>query len=139
MREMLRADRRSRISSATMIRAAATAAQTLVAGGRGRRARWARRPGSRRSSPEVDGFEAEIAALGEIVRELGSPFPVVLVSPASDLKCTLPGSPWPPCPPAVELYRAARRAFPDARVGGGMFSYFTELNRKRPPLESLTS
>jgi hypothetical protein len=86
---------------------------------------------------EVDGFEPELAALGEIVASLGSPFPVVLVSPASDLKCTLPGSPWPPCPPAVALYRAARRAFPAARLGGGMFSYFTELNRKRPPLAEL--
>jgi hypothetical protein len=86
---------------------------------------------------EVDEFEAEIAALGEVVRSLGSPFPVVLVSPASDLKCTLPGSPWPPCPPAVELYRAVRRAFSGARLGGGMFSYFTELNRKRPPLAEL--
>jgi hypothetical protein len=85
----------------------------------------------------VDGFEAEIAALGQTVAALGSPFPVVLVSPASDLKCTLPGSPWPPCPPAVALYRATRRAFPGASVGGGMFSYFTELNRKRPPLAEL--
>ncbi|HEY1944947.1 MAG TPA: hypothetical protein VGH40_22765 [Roseiarcus sp.] len=86
---------------------------------------------------EVEGFEAELAALGEVVARLGSPFPVVLVSPASDLKCTLPGSPWPPCPPAVALYRAARRAFPQAKLGGGMFSYFTELNRKRPPIAEL--
>ncbi len=86
---------------------------------------------------EVEGFEAEIAALGRIAAELGSPFPVVLVSPAPDLKCTLPGSVWPPCPPATELYRAARRAFPRAQIGGGMFSYFTELNRKRPPLAEL--
>ena len=86
---------------------------------------------------EVDEFEREIESLGQIVRELGISFPVVMASPAPDLKCTLPGSPWPPCPPAVELYSAVRRAFPDARAGGGMFSYFTELNRKRPPLESL--
>ncbi len=85
----------------------------------------------------VEGFEAEIAALGETVATLGSPFPVVFVSPAPDLKCTLPGSPWPPSPPAVELYRATRRAFPGVLVGGGMFSYFTELNRKRPPLAEL--
>jgi hypothetical protein len=86
---------------------------------------------------EVDGFQEEMAALGETVRALGSPFPVVLVAPASDLKCTLPGSPWPPCPPADELFRAARAAFPGARLGGGMFSYFTELNRKRPPVDLL--
>src|SRR3546814_1455693 len=29
---------------------------------------------------------------------------------------------------------AARRAFPGIALGGGMFSYFTELNRKRPPV-----
>jgi D-apionolactonase len=86
---------------------------------------------------EVDGFEEEIAALGETVTAMGSPFATVLVSPASDLKCTLPGSKWPPCPPADELYRATRKAFPDARLGGGMFSYFTELNRKRPPVDLL--
>ncbi|MFC7396885.1 hypothetical protein ACFQU1_06730 [Chelatococcus sp. GCM10030263] len=86
---------------------------------------------------EVDGFQEKMAALGDVVRALGSPFPVVLVSPAPDLKCTLPGSPWPPCPPADELFRAARAAFPMARLGGGMFSYFTELNRKRPPSDLL--
>jgi hypothetical protein len=85
----------------------------------------------------VEGFEAEIAELGEMARSLGSPFRTVMVSPASDLKCTLPGSVWPPCPPAVELFKLARRAFPQARLGGGMFSYFTELNRKRPPTELL--
>jgi D-apionolactonase len=85
----------------------------------------------------VKGFEAEIAELGRIVQEIGSPFSTVLVSPAPDLKCTLPGSPWPPCPPLADLYRAARRAFPSARLGGGMFSFFTELNRKRPPVELL--
>ena len=85
----------------------------------------------------VDGFEAEIAALGQTAAALGSPFPVVLVSPASDLKCTLPGSPWPPCPPAAALYRARGAPFLAPAVGGGMFSYFTELNRKRPPLPEL--
>ncbi|WP_158814641.1 hypothetical protein [Methylocapsa sp. S129] len=86
---------------------------------------------------EVGDFAQELAALGKTVGELGSPFPVVLVSPASDMKCTLPGSDWPPCPPADQLYRAARLAFPHAKLGGGMFSYFTELNRKRPPLDDL--
>ena len=31
------------------------------------------------------------------------------------------------------LYDAARQAFPGVLIGGGMLSYFTELNRKRPP------
>lgn len=86
---------------------------------------------------DVDGFEAEIEALGKMVAEIGSPFEVVLISPAPDLKCTLPGSIWPPAPSPSAFFGAARRAFPDARIGGGMFSYFTELNRKRPPLQQL--
>jgi hypothetical protein len=85
----------------------------------------------------VDGYEEEVADLGKLVADLGSPFTTVLVSPAPDLKCTLPGSVWPPCPPLEGLYEAARAAFPHARLGGGMFSYFTELNRKRPPAERL--
>jgi len=83
----------------------------------------------------VDGFREEIAALGRTVASLGSPFPVVLVSPAPDLKCTLPGSPWPPAPPPRKFFAAARAAFPKARLGGGMFSLFTEMNRKRPPVD----
>jgi D-apionolactonase len=82
---------------------------------------------------EVDGFAEEIHQLGALARSLGAPFRTVLISPASDLKSTLPGTVWPPCPPAAALYRTARAAFPDARLGGGMFSFFTELNRKRPP------
>jgi len=85
----------------------------------------------------LDGFEQEIAELGRTVQALGSPFSTILVSPAPDLKCTLPGSPWPPCPPLADVYRAARQAFPGTRLGGGMFSFFTELNRKRPPVEFL--
>ena len=83
------------------------------------------------------GAAEEVAALGALARDLGDPFAVVLVSPAPDLKCTLPGSVWPDAPDAAALYDAARAAFPKARIGGGMFSYFTELNRKRPPADKL--
>jgi D-apionolactonase len=85
----------------------------------------------------IEDYEAEIAALAEAAHALGDPFPVVLLSPAPDLKCVLPGSPWPPCPPARAFFQSARRHFPKARLGGGMFSFFTELNRKRPPLDCL--
>lgn len=88
-------------------------------------------------STDNAGAEAEIAALGRMVQPLGQPFDTVLVSPAPDLKCTLPGSEWPATPDPAVIYDAARRAFPGARIGGGMFSYFTELNRKRPPVEKL--
>jgi hypothetical protein len=85
----------------------------------------------------VDDFEAEVAALGAVAAELGAPFAAVLLSPAADLKCTLPGSPWPPAPPARALFEATRRAFPGVRLGGGMFSFFTEMNRKPPPADVL--
>jgi hypothetical protein len=85
----------------------------------------------------LDYFEQEVRDLGQVVQDLGAPFTTVLVSPAADLKCTLPGSPWPSCPPLKDLYEAARQAFPGVRLGGGMFSFFTELNRKRPPAEFL--
>ena len=83
------------------------------------------------------GAAAEVSALGALAKAVNRPFKTILLSPAPDLKCTLPGSVWPPAPDAATLYAAARTAFPGARIGGGMFSYFTELNRKRPPLGTL--
>jgi len=85
----------------------------------------------------LEDFEQELTELGQTHARLDTPFKVILVSPAVDLKATLPGSPWPPVPPLSDLYRAARRAFPGVRLGGGMFSYFTELNRKRPPVDDI--
>lgn len=73
----------------------------------------------------------DIAAIRDAAA--GVAFARVAVSPACDLKCTLPGSTFPPAPGWAELIQAARDAFPGTSVGGGMFSYFTELNRKRPP------
>ncbi len=84
-----------------------------------------------------DAAHEEILALGRIVADLDDPFATVLVSPAPDLKCTLPGSVWPNAPEPKALYRRTRDAFPLARIGGGMFSYFTELNRKPPPADTL--
>jgi hypothetical protein len=37
----------------------------------------------------------------------------------------------------ADLYDAARELFPGARIGGGTFAHFTELNRKRPPAGAL--
>ncbi|ANP89195.1 hypothetical protein [Rhizobium leguminosarum] len=57
----------------------------------------------------------------------------IMISPSVDRQSTPPGSKWPDCPPLDEVYTAARAAFPGIRIGGGMLSYFTELNRKRVP------
>ncbi|MDG2405345.1 MAG: hypothetical protein P8M25_10445, partial [Paracoccaceae bacterium] len=61
----------------------------------------------------------------------------VLVCPSVDRQSTPPGSDWPPCPPLEQLHAAAANAFPDMIRGGGMVSFFPELNRKRPPVEAL--
>lgn len=82
---------------------------------------------------KVEGYEREIAGLAKQVKQLKSPFKAVFLSPASDMKSTQPTGPWPPCPPLADIYKLARRLFPGSRIGGGMMSYFTEINRKRPP------
>ncbi|ETW99628.1 MAG: hypothetical protein ETSY2_40515, partial [Candidatus Entotheonella gemina] len=61
----------------------------------------------------------------------------VLACPAAYLKSYQPQEVWPDVPPLADIYDAARRAFPNARIGGGMLSYFTELNRKWPPAEHM--
>jgi hypothetical protein len=81
--------------------------------------------------------EAELARVSGQAKVAGLQPMAVAVSPAPDLKATLPGSAGPKVPPPADIYKAARAAFPGVKLGGGMFSYFTELNRKRPPVELL--
>ncbi len=58
----------------------------------------------------------------------------VAVSPAIDLMSFPPSVDRPPSQPLQRLYDAARHAFPGAAIGGGMLSFFAELNRRRPPV-----
>ncbi|MCJ8055984.1 hypothetical protein GB928_019670 [Shinella curvata] len=78
-------------------------------------------------------LNAEMAELAALVREAGLVLDTLFVCPAVDRQSTPPGSIWPDCPPLEDVYAAARAAFPGVRLGGGMMSYFTELNRKRVP------
>ncbi len=80
---------------------------------------------------------AELDAIAAAVRASTLKLDAVAVSPAVDRQSTPPGSRWPDCPPLDAVYAAARHAFPGLRLGGGMFSTFTELNRKRPPIAPL--
>jgi hypothetical protein len=87
--------------------------------------------------PSVDDFAHDVQAAASAVTEAALALSAVMVVPAADLVSTPPGSSWPPCPPLDAVYRAARSAFAGVRLGGGMFTHFTELNRKRPPLDLL--
>jgi len=61
----------------------------------------------------------------------------VMLCPAVDRISTPPGSDWPKCPPLEEIHSASANTFGDLIRGGGMATFFPELNRKRPPLEKL--
>ena len=87
--------------------------------------------------PAQRNVKDELQEIASMVSEAHLKLSAVLVSPAVDRKSTLPGSQWPPCPSLAEIYQAAREAFPGLAIGGGMLTYFTELNRKRPPVEFL--
>jgi hypothetical protein len=87
--------------------------------------------------PAKGSVRDELSSVAELVAAAGLPLSGILVSPAPDRQSTLPGSVWPPCPPLAEIYKAARDVFPGIAIGGGTLSYFTELNRKRPPIELL--
>ncbi|MCV3767905.1 hypothetical protein [Rhizobium sp. TRM95796] len=78
-------------------------------------------------------LDEEMAELAALVERADLPLDTLFVCPSVDRQSTPPGSAWPECPPLENLYQAARAAFPRVRLGGGMLSYFTELNRKRIP------
>jgi hypothetical protein len=83
--------------------------------------------------PCVRPLDVELAEVAALVQKAGLALDTLFVSPSVDRQSTPPGSKWPDCPPLKDVYTAARNAFPGVRLGGGMLSYFTELNRKRVP------
>ncbi|ENN86736.1 hypothetical protein RHSP_30264 [Rhizobium freirei PRF 81] len=80
---------------------------------------------------------AETQQIARWMLDAGFKPDAIVISPSVDRQSTPPGSKWPECPPLEEVYAAAHAAFPYARLGGGMLSYFTELNRKRVPADTL--
>jgi hypothetical protein len=87
--------------------------------------------------PCVRPLREEFSEIATLVRRSGLALDTLFASPSVDRQSTPPGSEWPDCPPLEDVYGAAREAFPGVRLGGGMLSYFTELNRKRVPGESV--
>lgn len=78
-----------------------------------------------------------MAQFAAMVGQAGLDLDTLFVCPSADRQSTPPGSKWPECPALSDVYAAARVAFPGLRLGGGMMSYFTELNRKRVPPDQL--
>lgn len=85
----------------------------------------------------VDQHAQELDRVAAMVAQAGLVLAGIAVCPVGDLKSVLPGGARPSAPPLEDLYAAARQAFPGIDIGGGMFSFFTELNRKRPPVHGL--
>jgi hypothetical protein len=85
----------------------------------------------------LDNYQDELMRVAALVAESGIKLSAVAVCPVGDLMSVLPAGERPPAPPLESLYSAARKAFPGVKIGGGMFSNFTELNRKRPPAHLL--
>lgn len=79
----------------------------------------------------------ELDQMKEAMRQSGFRPDSVLVCPSVDRQSTPPGAAWPDCPPLSDIHAQAARVFGDTLRGGGMVSFFPELNRKRPPLEHL--
>ena len=80
---------------------------------------------------------AELAPVAAALKVSGLKIAAVTVSPAPHLKAVLPGSKFPDCATYEDVIGAARATFPGIPLGGGMYSFFTELNRTRPPAHLL--
>jgi hypothetical protein len=82
--------------------------------------------------------DKEVAAIARAVNAAGLTPASVVVSQMHDLKSFQPNTPRPWGPIYEEMAAAARNSFPESVLGGGMVSYFTELNRKPVPKGGLT-
>jgi hypothetical protein len=85
--------------------------------------------------PGIGDPQDELSRVASLITVADLELAGIFVTPSVHRLSDPPGSVPRPCPPIDVLYREARKVFPDLSLGGGVYSYFTELNRKRPPLE----
>ena len=83
--------------------------------------------------PAKESADREMSEIAAKLREGGLTPDAIVVTQMHDLKSFQPSTPRPWGPTYEDMAAAARKAFPGVPLGGGMLSYFTELNRKRPP------
>jgi D-apionolactonase len=82
--------------------------------------------------PDETDAAAALAPVAAAVTRARLKLDAVVVSSAADLKSWQPGAKRPEKPSVDEICQAARLHFSGVKLGGGMLSTFTELNRKRP-------
>jgi D-apionolactonase len=82
--------------------------------------------------PDEADAEASLKPVAAAAKRASLEIDSIIVSSAADLKSWQPGAKRPEKPTVDEIAKAARAAFPGVKMGGGMLSTFTELNRKRP-------
>src|SRR5262249_32957909 len=83
--------------------------------------------------PANEPADKELSAIAGAVNAAGLAPASIVVTQMHDLKSFQPNTPRPWGPTYEEMAAAARVFFPNAVLGGGMLSYFTELNRKPTP------
>jgi D-apionolactonase len=82
--------------------------------------------------PDEANAEASLKPVAAAAKRARLEIDSIVVSSAADLKSWQPGAKRPERPSVEEIAKAARTTFPGVKLGGGMLSTFTELNRKRP-------
>ncbi|MGG5820010.1 hypothetical protein [Falsiroseomonas sp. HW251] len=82
--------------------------------------------------PALAPANVELAAAAHLCAEAGLSPAAVLACPRAMMRSYQPSDSWPDVPPPDACAEAARAAFPGARIGAGMVTYYTELNRFRP-------
>ena len=86
---------------------------------------------------EVDTPEASAQRVAQACLQSGLQPSAIRACPAVYLRSYQPTDHWPQGASLEDYARAFAQGFPQARIGGGMLTYFTELNRKRQSAESL--
>ncbi|MHA1547955.1 MAG: D-apionate lactonase [Alphaproteobacteria bacterium] len=82
--------------------------------------------------PQAEPLEAYLRRVSMALGAAGVAPRRVMVLPEAYLKSYQPDADWPTGDTPADAASSARRAFPDAEIGVGVLTNFTELNRCRP-------
>jgi hypothetical protein len=82
--------------------------------------------------PSTEDPEKSLARVAAECKSTSLAVARVLALPESYLRSYQPAGPWPAGPKPEDVWALARKSFPEAKIGGGVLTYFTELNRCRP-------